>query len=77
MSGEPALERRDVLLEREAGRILHPRVLEPLVLAELVVEVGRGGVDRHGDRAGRRIRMLPGMDGTGRKAARLRIAFHG
>ena len=51
-----ALDRGDVGLERGARRVLRPRVLVALVLAELLLHVGRGLEDRRDDRAGCRDR---------------------
>ena len=66
--GEPglaALDRRDVLLEREARRILRARVLVALVHAQLVLDVGGCLIDGRDDRAGRRIRLLAGVEADG------------
>ena len=60
-----ALDRRDVALEREARRILRARVLVALVHAELVLHVGRCLIDRRDDGAGRRIRLLSGVQADG------------
>jgi len=73
----PPFERRDVLLEGGTRAVLHPRVLVALVDPELVVDVGRGGVDRDGDGAGRRVGLLAGVDGAGGKAEVPRVPFHG
>ena len=59
----PPLERGDVALERLAGGILAARVLVALVLAEPVLHVGGGEVDRRHDRAGERLGPLAGVDG--------------
>ena len=63
-----AFDRREVGFERRPRRVLRARVLEALVLAERVLDVGRRLEDRRDDRAGRRIRFL-----TGVKADRLEI----
>jgi len=60
-----ALERRQAGLERTAGRIRGARVVVALVLADRVLEVGRGLVDRHCQRAGRGIGLLPSVDRAG------------
>ncbi len=57
-----ALERRQVRLEREAGRVVRARVLEALVLARARLRVGRGQEDRRHHRAGGRIGRLAGVD---------------
>ena len=58
----PAFDRREIALERRARRILRARVLEALVLAELLLDVGRGLIDRRDDGAGRRIGLLAGVE---------------
>ena len=62
------LDRRDVALEREARRVLRARVLESLVLAELVLHVGGGQVQGGHDGAGDRVRALACVDGPGGQA---------
>ena len=63
-----ALEHGEVLLERGAGRILRARVLVALVLAERLLDVGRGLVDRDGDGARRGIRLVARVDAVGRES---------
>ena len=54
-------------LEGEARRVLAARIFEALVHAGALLGVGRGRVDRHHDRAGRRVVALAAMDGAGRE----------
>ena len=70
-----AFDRGDVGFERGAGRVLGARVLVALVLAELVLHVGRGLEDGRDDRAGAGIGLLSGVDADGREA-RARREFH-
>ena len=66
----PALERRQLLLEGPGGGVLDAGVEVALFLAgkepppplEVAVDEGRGLEDRLGQRAGRRVRPLPGVD---------------
>src|SRR5207248_210348 len=66
----PALQRGKRLLQRAPGRVRGPRVLVVALAcpAHAVLRVGRGLVDRHDDRAGARVRLLPGVDGPGLEA---------
>jgi hypothetical protein len=57
------LDRSDAGLERVTGRVLRPRILVALVDAGARLHVGRGLEDGRHDGAGRRIGLLPGMDG--------------
>src|SRR5436190_13301117 len=59
----PALERGDVALEGLASRVLSPRVLVPLVLAETLLDVSRGEVHGGHDGTGQRLWPLAGVDG--------------
>ena len=68
-------DRGDVRLERGARRVLRPRVLVALVLAELLLHVGRGLEDGRDDRAGAGIGRLSGVNADGREA-RARREFH-
>ena len=74
-----AFERSEVALEREARRVMRARVLVALILAERLLGVCRGLVDRHHHRAGGGIGILPGVDragsesGVGRQG---RVAAH-
>ena len=76
MAVESVLERRDVVLEGAARRVLHPRVLVARVLAGLEVLIGGGLIDRDADGAGRRIGRLAGVDGAGGERSALRVSFH-
>ena len=60
------------MLASSAARvgILRARVLESLVLAELLLHVGRGLEDRRDDRAGAGIGHLSGVNADGRRSAR-------
>ena len=68
-----ALERGQVRFQRGARRVLRPRVLVALVPSELRLHVGRGLVDRDGDGAGLRLRLLAGVDAIGGKAISARL----
>ena len=61
--------------ERRPRRVLRPRVLVALVLAERLLDVGRGLVDRRDDRAGRRIGLLAGVNAD-RAETRARRELH-
>src|SRR5581483_618722 len=63
-----ALQRRDTLLEGLAGRVSGARVLESGVLAHGGLRERRRQGDRRDDRAGARVGVLAGMDGTGLEA---------
>src|SRR6478672_10180979 len=65
------LDRGDVAFDREPRRVLRARVLEALVMADRFLHVGRRLIDRRDDRAGRRIRLLPGVDADGGEARTL------
>src|SRR5262249_4854236 len=67
---------RDVGLQGLAGRVVEARVLVPLVLAQSLLDVGRGLVDGDAHRARRGVGGLAGMDGTGGETKLPRIAFH-
>ena len=71
----PAFDRREVGLERQARRVLRARVLEALVLAERVLHVGRGLIDRRDDRAGRGVGLLAGVQAD-RGESRVRVELH-
>ena len=58
-----AFERSDVAFQREARRVLCPRILETFMLAESFLRVSRSLIDRDGDRARRRVGLLSGMNG--------------
>ena len=60
-----AFEIGDAALERHARRVLGARVVVALVHARALLDVGRGGIDRHHHRAGGRIGLLPGMHAAG------------
>ena len=62
-----AFEVGDGALEGEARRVLAAGIFEALVHAGLCWRVGRGGVDRHHHRAGRRVMALAAMDGARRR----------
>ena len=73
-----ALERRHALLERGPGRVRRAGVLiAPAYAAHPVLHEGRGGVDRRHHRAGRRIRLLAGMDRPSGEALGLSHAGQG
>ena len=74
-AGAARLQRGDVGLERGARRVLRARVFVALVLAERVLDVGRGLVDRRDDGAGRRVGLLAGVDAE-RGEARGGVEFH-
>ena len=57
----PALQRRQVGLEREARRVLRARVLEAAVLARALLRVRRREEDRRHHRAGDRLGALTGV----------------
>jgi hypothetical protein len=63
-----AFERREVLFEGEARRVLGPRILEALVPSEALLRVGRGLVDRDGDGAGRRVGLIARVNCCCRKS---------
>ena len=65
VAGGAAFEIGDAALEGHAGRILAARIFIALVDARALLDVGRSGVDRRHDGAGRRIRRLPGVDRPG------------
>ena len=63
-----AFEIGDAALERHAGRILGAGIVVALVHARALLDVGRGGVDRHHHGAGGRIGRLPRMHAAGGEA---------
>src|SRR5207244_2958499 len=63
-----ALERRDVALERFAGRVAGAGVLVAFVLPEALLDVGRGLIDRRHDGAGEGVGNVSGVHGAGRQA---------
>ena len=71
-----ALNRRDVGFDGRARRVLRPRVLVALVLAEGILDVRGRLEDRGDDGAGRRIGLLAGVDATGGKARAI-VECHG
>ena len=73
--GLAAFDRRQVALERHARRVLRAAVLEALVLAELLLHVGRRLVDRRDDGAGRRIRLLAGVQTDGAEPSAVSWSF--
>src|SRR5437588_421511 len=56
------LERREAALERRARGVVDARVVVALVLADGVLHVRRGLVDRRDDRAGGGVRLLALVD---------------
>ena len=69
-------DRRDVALERHARRVLRAAVFEAgMRLAEAVLHVGRGLIDRRDDRARRGIGLLSGVNAN-RAEARVVFEFH-
>ena len=75
IAGGPALQIGDAALIGVAGRVLAAGILIALVLARALLDIGRGGVDRRHDGAGRGIGRLAGMDGAGGEAAAVAL-FH-
>ena len=69
VSGAAALERGQVFFERRARRIRDAGVFVTLVLADLLLRVGRSEIDRHIDGAGGRVGLLTGVNGARRKPA--------
>src|SRR5262249_21923368 len=63
-----AFEHRQVLFEGAPRWILRARVLVTSILAESLLNVGRGLIDRNGNRAGLRIRSVARVDAIGSKA---------
>ena len=59
------LDRREIGLERAPGRVLRPRVLVALVLAERLLHVGGRLIDRRDDGAGRGVGHLARVDADG------------
>ena len=64
-----AFERRDVPLQRLAGRVARAGVLVSLVPAEAVLHVGGGLIDGRHHGAGERVGDLAGVDGPGGETA--------
>ena len=62
-----AFQIRYALLIGTACRVVATRVFPALVVARTALYIGRGRIDRRHDRAGGRVRLLPGMNGTGSK----------
>ena len=68
--------------EGPARGVVRAAVVQALVHAGAALHVGRGGVDRRHDRAGRRVGRLPGVDHTrreallGRRHGLVVVAFH-
>ena len=71
----PPLEGRQVGLQGEAGRVLAAGVLETLVLAGAVLNVGRREVDGRRDGARLAVGGLPRVDGEG--FSFLGVGLHG
>src|SRR5206468_3182178 len=61
-------ERGQVPLQGEARGVVRAGVLVALVMAERLLRIGRGLIDRHDDRAGGGVGLLPGVDGAGAEA---------
>src|SRR5919199_1615102 len=71
--GQPeaaTVERGEAGFERRAGWIGRARVVVALVDADFGLRVRAGLVDRHDDRAGSRVRVLPDVNGAGGKPVR-------
>src|SRR5262249_44160276 len=62
-----AFEIGDAALECHACRVLGAGVIVALVHAGTLLDIGGGCVDRHHDRAGRRVGLLPGVDAARRE----------
>src|SRR5205807_1871144 len=60
-------QRRDVSLERFAGRVLRAGVLVAFVLPETLLDVGRGLIDRRHDGAGEGVGDVSGVHGARRQ----------
>ena len=58
IAGDAALEHRHILFQRHTRRVLRARVLEALVLADALLDIGRGLIDRDRHRTRCRIRFL-------------------
>ena len=58
----PAFQTRHAALQRLAVRVVGARVVVALVLAQRLVHVGRGLIDRRDDGAGGRVRLLPDVN---------------
>ena len=66
----PGFDGRDVSLQRHARRVLGAAILEPGVrLAEAILHIGGGLVNRRDDRAGGRVRFLTGMNANSAEAS--------
>ena len=64
-------------LQRRPGRVPGPRVVVPAAgLADDVLGIGGGLVDRHDDRTGQRVGLLAGMDGAGGRSRSSRGQSH-
>ncbi len=61
------LQRGEARFERGARRIASARILVAFILAQTRLRIGRGLEDRCNRRAGRGIRLLPGMNRARRK----------
>ena len=65
--GDSAFERGEIFLKPGARGIRHARVLVSFVLADALLDVSGGRIDRNRDRAGEWIGFLSGVDGAGGK----------
>src|SRR5262245_24810592 len=63
-----AFQRCQTAFERSSRQIMTARVLEATILAQRLLRIRGGLVDRHRDRPGGEIRLLAGMDRTGAEA---------
>ena len=73
--GRAALDGGEVGLERHARGILRAAVFEALVLAESLLHVGGGLIDRRDDGAGGRIGCLAGVNADRAEACGV-VEFH-
>ena len=73
--GRAALDGREIGFERHPRRILRASVFETLVLAEPLLDVGGGLINRRDDGAGGRIGFLTGVNANGAESCGV-VEFH-